>query len=68
MIIPAGELSQKDGNNVKNIVPGDYVVVQINAANSQVLKGIPLYYTTLSEFYQESPIEFSEDFGYYTMM
>lgn len=30
--------------------PGDYVVVNVNAANSQVLKGIPLYRTTLKEF------------------
>ncbi|KAJ3646631.1 hypothetical protein Zmor_024210 [Zophobas morio] len=69
VIVPAGEVPQKDGNNNKLLEPGDYVVVQINAANSQVLKGIPLYCTTLTEYYIESPIEFSDDAcGYYNMM
>ncbi|XP_044253498.1 CDK5RAP1-like protein [Tribolium madens] len=55
VIIPAGEVPQKDGRSSKELGAGDYVVVQINAANSQILKGIPLYHTTLSDFYLESP-------------
>jgi tRNA A37 methylthiotransferase MiaB len=45
-------------SNVKVIIPksdkfsiGDYVAVEITSANSQVLKGMPLERTTLSEFY-----------------
>lgn len=30
--------------------PGDYVAVQINDTNSQILKGIPLYRTSLVDF------------------
>lgn len=50
VIIPDNEISRSDGGDVKRISKGDYVVVQINAANSQVLKGIPLYHTTLTEY------------------
>ncbi|EFA08272.1 CDK5RAP1-like protein [Tribolium castaneum] len=55
VVIPAGEVPQKDGRSSKELGPGDYVVVQINAANSQILKGIPLYHTTLSEHFLEYP-------------
>lgn len=34
----------------KPIKPGDFIVVDITESNSQVLKGIPLYHTTISEF------------------
>lgn len=33
------------------IKPGDYVVVQITSATSQVLRGLPLCHTTLQEYY-----------------
>jgi len=36
---------------LKEIRPGDYIVVQIDDANSQVLKGTGLRHTTMSNFY-----------------
>jgi tRNA-N(6)-(isopentenyl)adenosine-37 thiotransferase enzyme MiaB len=68
VIVPTGEVPQKDGRNGKDLGPGDYVVVQINAATSQVLKGIPLYHTTLVDYHLESPSEFDETCGFYSMM
>ncbi|XP_017777292.1 PREDICTED: CDK5RAP1-like protein [Nicrophorus vespilloides] len=54
VIIPGeDELSWKTGTEQRSIRQGDYVAVQINSANSQVLKGIPLYLTTLSDFYRD---------------
>lgn len=35
----------------KVIEPGDYIVVHVCDANSQILKGIPLYHTTVAEFH-----------------
>lgn len=32
------------------IKPGDFVVVDITESNSQVLKGTPLYHSTISDF------------------
>ncbi|XP_044738922.1 CDK5RAP1-like protein [Chrysoperla carnea] len=58
VIIPNEEIPiQSSGNSnlLKNITVGDYVVVQINSANSQVLKGIPLYHTTLTEYHRLLP-------------
>lgn len=34
----------------RKIQPGDYVVVQIDNANSQTLKGIPLYCSSINEY------------------
>lgn len=52
------EIYGRCDGNVKVIIPnsdrfsiGDYVAVEITSANSQVLKGMPLERTTLSEFY-----------------
>ncbi|XP_066259811.1 CDK5RAP1-like protein [Euwallacea similis] len=54
VIIPGSEpIPSKDGHYFKLLKPGDYVAVQINAANSQVLKGIPLYFTKLQDYYNE---------------
>ncbi|CAG2254208.1 CDK5 regulatory subunit-associated protein 1,CDK5RAP1-like protein,tRNA-2-methylthio-N(6)-dimethylallyladenosine synthase [Mytilus edulis] len=39
--------------STRNIQRGDYVVVKIRSANSQVLHGIPLYHTSLTEFYNK---------------
>ncbi|KAK3588483.1 hypothetical protein CHS0354_012892 [Potamilus streckersoni] len=41
------EISSKE---LKPVTPGDYVVVQIVRATSQVLHGVPLYHTTLQDF------------------
>ncbi|KAL1497437.1 hypothetical protein ABEB36_008411 [Hypothenemus hampei] len=54
VILPGNEqVPGKDGKLTKILQPGDYVAVLINAANSQVLKGIALYFTDLQEYYQE---------------
>lgn len=37
----------------KQIQPGDYVVVQIQDCSSQVLKGVPLYATSLQQYMSE---------------
>lgn len=51
VIIPKTELpTLHDPHVQRDIQPGDYVVVKINAANSQVLKGIPLYRTSMKEY------------------
>lgn len=34
----------------QSIKPGDFIVVDITESNSQVLKGTPLYHSTISEF------------------
>lgn len=40
VILPGNDaISSKDGRMSKELRPGDYVAVQINAASSQVLKG-----------------------------
>lgn len=65
VIFPAGEIPQIDNNQLTDIKVGDYIVVHINAASSQVLKGIPLYHTTLSNFYehQENPFDrYNDDY------
>ncbi|GFR33668.1 mitochondrial tRNA methylthiotransferase CDK5RAP1 [Trichonephila clavata] len=43
---------EKDSNNYHLPTPGDYIVVQIHDCSSQVLKGKPMYHTTLQEFYK----------------
>lgn len=39
-----------DPQKVRSILPGDFVVTQITESNSQVLKGIPLYHSTITDF------------------
>ncbi|KAH1026275.1 CDK5RAP1-like protein [Dendroctonus ponderosae] len=54
VILPGTDpIPAKNGQYMKLLKPGDYVAVHINAASSQVLKGIPLYYTGLQEFYEK---------------
>uniref|UniRef100_A0A1B6LHT2 CDK5RAP1-like protein n=1 Tax=Graphocephala atropunctata TaxID=36148 RepID=A0A1B6LHT2_9HEMI len=52
VIIPKIDLQQEEAgsDSVSPISPGDYVVVKITGASSQVLKGIPLYHTTLARY------------------
>lgn len=38
---------------LQEINPGDFVAVDIQSSNSQVLKGVPLYHTKLTEFVAE---------------
>ncbi|XP_018563082.1 CDK5RAP1-like protein [Anoplophora glabripennis] len=54
VILPANEtVPFKNGGSGREIIPGDYVAVHVNDANSQVLKAIPLYLTNLQDFYLE---------------
>ncbi|XP_067003045.2 CDK5RAP1-like protein [Anabrus simplex] len=51
IIFPAGEIPDSaESSYTRPIQRGDYVVVMVNSASSQVLKGIPLYHTTLYTF------------------
>ncbi|KAK9505050.1 hypothetical protein O3M35_009200 [Rhynocoris fuscipes] len=48
VIIPSCEIPDcEKSQSFTDIKPGDYVQVQIKEANSQVLKGIPLFHTSL---------------------
>lgn len=40
-------------SGVKGVKPGDYVGVRIVAAKCSVLSGVPLYHTSIREFYKE---------------
>ncbi|XP_041982483.1 CDK5RAP1-like protein isoform X1 [Aricia agestis] len=44
------EIPSQEG--MRSIKPGDYVGVKIVAARASVLTGVPLYHTTLAEFYR----------------
>ncbi|KAL3273615.1 hypothetical protein HHI36_015047 [Cryptolaemus montrouzieri] len=52
VIIPGLDLipTKNDTEDLRLLKPGDYVAVYINDANSQILKGIPLYRTSLIDF------------------
>ncbi|XP_052889179.1 CDK5RAP1-like protein [Anopheles moucheti] len=54
VIVPAGRiLSGRDSNcdDLKPVGVGDYIAVRIVESNSQILKGEPMYHTTMREFY-----------------
>ncbi|XP_045475978.1 CDK5RAP1-like protein [Harmonia axyridis] len=53
VIIPGLDLipSKSETEDSRLLKPGDYVAVHINDANSQILKGIPLYRTSLMDFW-----------------
>ncbi|CAH0563782.1 unnamed protein product [Brassicogethes aeneus] len=56
VILPSeGMVPYKNGSNGREVKPGDYVAVYINSASSQTLRGIPLYLTSLQDFYSEAP-------------
>lgn len=44
----------KNGGGTRMMKAGDYVAAQVNTANSQVLKAIPLYLTSIEEFYGDN--------------
>ncbi|XP_055628129.1 CDK5RAP1-like protein [Toxorhynchites rutilus septentrionalis] len=52
VIIPSGMIPVRDprSDERKMITAGDYVVARITESNSQTLKGMPLYHTTIREF------------------
>lgn len=51
VVFPAVEIPEAEhSDKLQKIKPGDYVVVQISSANSQILKGMPLHHSLLSKF------------------
>lgn len=54
VILPNDPVPFKDGGGATNLSPGDYVAVCVNDANSQILKAIPLYLTSLEDYYTKS--------------
>lgn len=54
VIFPDGDVPDMSGEVTSRIKPGDYIVVQINASTSQVLKGIPLYHTKLVDYHNNN--------------
>lgn len=52
VIFPACSICDEDGFNHKEIKPGDYLAIKICDANSQVLKGVPLYHTSLTRYHR----------------
>lgn len=53
VVVPKGEIPQKGNADLKSVEPGDYVAVKIENANSQTFFGVPLYHTTLTDFYKK---------------
>lgn len=51
VILPDDPVPNKNGTGSRRLKAGDYVAVQVNTANSQILKAIPLYQTSIQEFY-----------------
>nr|XP_033330011.1 CDK5RAP1-like protein [Megalopta genalis]XP_033330012.1 CDK5RAP1-like protein [Megalopta genalis]XP_033330013.1 CDK5RAP1-like protein [Megalopta genalis] len=51
VVIPVMDLPTEKGSNVKRPVKsGDYVVVKVESANSNSLKGTPLYHSSITEY------------------
>lgn len=46
------EIPSEDGGR-RQVKPGDYVAVKIVGARSATLYGLPLYHTSLTDFYRE---------------
>lgn len=60
VIFPSCEIPHQYGSPISRFIQfGDFIVTQVNDANSQVLKGIPLYHTSLQEYYENMPEIFS---------
>nr|XP_023024968.1 CDK5 regulatory subunit-associated protein 1 [Leptinotarsa decemlineata] len=52
VIVPGNEaVPLLNGSSSRQMKPGDYVSVYVNDANSQTLKAIPLYLTSLEDYY-----------------
>lgn len=71
VVIPKREVPCKNSVGLRMIKPGDYVVVRIGDATSQGLRGVPLYHTTLGEYFRRlsNPYEtLSVDYMKYNSM
>lgn len=54
VIVPIESIPKtKNSSEVEQIKAGDFIAARVTETNSQVLKGIPLYHTSISEFYNE---------------
>lgn len=53
VIFPHEAVPYKNGGISRNLEVGDYVAVLVINASSQILKAIPLYLTSIGEFYSE---------------
>ncbi|KAF4517725.1 hypothetical protein B566_EDAN013403 [Ephemera danica] len=55
VIFPTGDIpGSRFSTELQAVQPGDYIVVQVNSANSQVLKGIPLYHSSVVDFARDT--------------
>ncbi|XP_067674131.1 mitochondrial tRNA methylthiotransferase CDK5RAP1-like [Haliotis asinina] len=57
VIFPKVDIPSCAGSQQQRVVsPGDYVVVQVTSCSSQVLKGVPLYHSSLQSFHQQKTV------------
>lgn len=71
VVIPKTEVPSKGSVSLREIKAGDYVVTRISDGTSQALRGVPLYHTTLSEYFKrkQNPYEtLSVDYMKYNSM
>lgn len=55
VIFPKAELPcDRHSMEQRPVLRGDYVVVQILSGTSQIMRGVPLYHTTLQDFWKQS--------------
>lgn len=54
VIIPDEPVPKKNGVGSRKLQAGDFVAVQVYTASSQILKALPLYITSIQEFYGEN--------------
>lgn len=59
VVIPKTDLPVKGSDVLRPVRSGDYIVVKISDATSQGLRGIPLYHTTLSDYFARKQNPFS---------
>uniref|UniRef100_A0A6P7H2L6 CDK5RAP1-like protein n=1 Tax=Diabrotica virgifera virgifera TaxID=50390 RepID=A0A6P7H2L6_DIAVI len=51
VILPVTPVPSKESETLTELRAGDYVAVHVNDANSQTLRAVPLYKTSLSDYY-----------------
>lgn len=63
VIVPASSLpSAKNSESLKEISVGDFLVARIIESNSQVLKGLPLYHSSITDFNHSSVVDLNNVF------
>lgn len=53
VVIPKTAVPSRGSPGLREVKPGDYVVVRVSDATSQALRGEPLYHTTLAEDFRK---------------